>query len=100
MKVKTKDPKSDSSARVDARKLNRLRADLARADRRIATLTSELQKQRADICALLSDDLRNNDALAELADLIWQCHGGQPGGCDCCFCAEVEQSRIELAGLT
>ena len=79
--------------------IGQVRAELAKADERIATLESELGKRQATIKRLLSDDLLSSEEVTELKELVWQFHRGLPGGCTCYVCLEVEQSRKELEGL-
>ncbi len=79
--------------------IEQIRVRLAKTDAQIATLQSELKKKQASVSTLLSDDVRNNEELAELKELLWTSHRGLPDGCKCKFCAEVERSRTELDGL-
>ena len=80
--------------------IEKLRAELAKAKDRIATLESELATNRTALTRLLADDLRTCEELAQLQEVIWGYHRGLPGGCTCEVCLEVEQSRREIGGLT
>ena len=94
--------KSDrKSSRIEASSevIERVRAKFAKMDHRIATLQSELNKKQATVTALLSDDIRTNEELAELKELVWTFHRGLPDGCKCNICTEVERSQTELKGL-
>ena len=75
-----------------------LRAELATAKDRIATLESELANKREVVSRLLADDLRTCEELAQLQEMIWGYHRGRPGRCTCDVCVEVEQSRREIGG--
>ena len=72
---------------------------LAKADERIASLESELVRNRAALNLLLADDLQQCEELAELQNVIWGYHRGLPGDCECNICVEVEQRQRELKGL-
>ena len=89
------------SGRIEAphEVLDQVRTKFAEMDNRIATLQSELTKKQATVSALLANDVRTNEELAELKKLIWTFHLGLPEGCKCNVCAEVERSRTELQGL-
>ena len=79
--------------------IEQLRAKLAKAEERVATLESELVRKRQALNRLLSDDLQTSQELAELQEMIWAYHQGLPGDCACDVCANVERSRRELEGL-
>ena len=100
MKANTDKLKVGRSSKVDAGIIKQVRAELAKADERIATLESELRKRQATIKRLLSDDLLSSEELTELKELVWQFHRSLPGGCTCNVCLEVEQSRTELEGFS
>ena len=79
---------------------------LAKADERIASLESELLRNRealvsnrAALNLLLTDDLQTCEELAELQNVIWGYHRGLPGDCECNICVEVEQRQRELKGF-
>ncbi len=79
--------------------IEKLRAELATAKDRIATLESKLASKREAVSRLLADDLRTCEELARLQEMIWGYHRGLPGRCTCDVCVEVEQSRRESRGL-
>ena len=79
--------------------VKQLRAELATAKGRIATIESELASKLVALSRLLADDLRTCEELAELQKMIWGYHRGLPGGCTCYVCLEVKQSRRELEGF-
>ena len=99
MKARIETPRLDRGSGVDFKTLQRLQANLAKADQKIATLTSELERKQASVSALLFVDLRSSAELARLIKLVWQIHNEGLGGCSCDVCAEFDQSRNELAGL-
>ena len=95
--VKTE--RNSSRAEASDEDIKQVRSELAKVDARIATLQSELEKKQASINALLTDDVRSNEEIADLKELVWTFHRGLPDACKCDNCVEVERSRTELEGL-
>ena len=91
--------RSGSSVEASNEVIEQIRAKLTKADDRIATLQSELKKKQASVSALLVDDVRSSEELAELKEMVWTSHRGLTEGCKCNICVEVERSRTELEGL-
>ncbi len=89
---------SGSPAQTES--VERLSSELANANERIKVLESELTKEQESIQRLLAADVRSSEEVAELMQTIWQSHRRVHGGCKCDICGEVDQSRIELEGLS
>ena len=85
---------------ADAENIEQVRATLAKADQRIATLESKLREKQATIKRLLSDDARSNEELANLKEMISLNHSSRSAFCECDICTEVERSHAELRGST
>ena len=93
--------KADSrSTEASNEVIEQVRAKLAKADDRIASLESDLKMKQASLSALIAEDARSSEEIGELKELLRASHSNRPeGGCECNICVEVELSRTELEGL-